>query len=89
MAFGDVGELIHVGGDGVSLVARMRGPLLKALAGRRRYYAVRVAALGPRGDVLVTVTGSKGRVPLLFGPGELQPGHISSVVRGALDRAAL
>lgn len=82
------GRLVQVGGEASALVDRMRGPLLKALAGRRRCYAVRVEALGPSGEVLVTIMGSKGRVPLLFGPGELQSGHISRVVRRALDRAA-
>ena len=80
--------LIHVGGERPALVDRMRVPLLEALSGRRGFYAVRVEALGPGGDVLVSITGSKGRVPLLFGPDELQAGHVSTVVRGALDRAA-
>jgi len=81
--------LIHVGGERAALVDRMRGPLLRALSGRRCFYAVRVEALGPGGDVLVSITGSKGSIPLLFGPDELQAGHVSSVVRGAVDRAAL
>jgi hypothetical protein len=66
----------------------MRAPLVKALSGRLCFYAVRVAELGPRGDVLISITGSKGSVPLVFGPDELQEGHVSTVVRGALDRAA-
>lgn len=82
-------DLVHVVGERATLVDRMRGPLLEALGGRRRFYAVRVEALGPGGDVLVSITASKGRVPLLFGPDELQDGHVSRVVRGALDRAAL
>lgn len=81
--------LVDVGGDAAALVDRMRGPLLRALSGRRARYAVRVAALGPRGDVLVTITAPTGRIPLLFGPGELRAAHISRVVRGAVDSAAL
>lgn len=81
--------LVHVAGDGAALVDRMREPLVKALSGRGSFYAVRVAALGPGGDVLVSITGSKGRVPLLFHSDELQAGHVSSVVRGALERTAL
>ena len=81
--------LVEVGGSGAALVARIRGPVLNALAGRRSFYAVWVEALGPRGEVLVSITGSSGRVPLLFGPHELQPRHVSSVVRRAVDRAAL
>lgn len=82
-------ELVHVGGDGAALVDRMRAPLLKALSGRGAFYAVRVNALGPGGAVLVSITASKGRIPLLFGPGELKAAHISQVVRAALDGAAL
>ena len=81
--------LVDVVGDGAALVDRMRGPLLRALSGRRAFYAVRVAALGPRGDVLVTITASTGRIPLLFGPDELQAAHISRVVRSAMASAAL
>jgi hypothetical protein len=81
--------LIDLGGSGAALVARMRRPVLKALAGRQCFYVVRVEALGPAGDVLVSITGSAGRVLLVFGPGELEPRHVSSVVRRAVDRAAL
>jgi len=81
--------MVHIAGDGAALVDLMRRPLLKALSGRQIFYSVRVAILGPKGDVLVSITGSKGSLPLLFGPDELQGAHISSVVRGALDRAAL
>jgi hypothetical protein len=81
--------LIDVRGDGAALVDRLRAPLLEALSGRGCVYTVRVAALGPGGDVLVSITASKGSVPLLFTRDELQPVHVSRVVRGALDRAAL
>lgn len=81
--------MVHIAGDGAALVDRLRRPLLKALSGRQSFYSVRVAILGPMGDVLVSITGSKGSVPLLFGPHDLQGAHISRVVRGALDRAAL
>jgi len=81
--------LIVVEGNGSTLVARMRGPLMRALAGRGSVYAVWVEALGPRGDVLVTITGSRGRIPLVFAPDELQPPHVARVVRGALDKAAI
>ena len=79
---------IEMGGNR-ALVSRMRAPLMTAMAGRLRYYAVRIEGVGPGGHVLVSITGSKGRLPLLFGPHELQAAHISRVVRGALDEAAL
>jgi hypothetical protein len=89
MARRAIRPLVDVGGNVATLVARMRRPLLRALSGRHGVYAVWIEALDPRGDVLVSITGSNGRVPLLFGPDELQPRHVSSVVRNALDRAAL
>jgi hypothetical protein len=59
------------------------------MMGKLAARAARVAMLGPKGDVLVSITGSKGSLPLLFGPDELQGAHISDAVRRALDRAAL
>ena len=79
---------IEMGGNG-ALVTRMRASLIAAMAGRDSYYAVRVEPVGPGGHVLVSITGSKGRLPLLFGPRELQAAHVSTVVRRALDEAAL
>jgi hypothetical protein len=85
---GGLGGRVQVGGE-VALVARLRAALMKAMAGRRAYYAVRVERVGPRGDVLVSITGSKGRLPILFAPRELQAAHIASVVESALDEASL
>lgn len=82
-------RLIQVGGESAALVARLREPLVQALSGRRTYYAVRVEAIGRIGEVLVSITGSKGRVPLLFRRDELESGHVSTVVRSAVDRFAL
>lgn len=79
-------ELIEVFGDSAALVDRLREPLLRALSPGRRCYAVRVDAIGPMGEVLVSITGSQGRIPLLFGREELEAGHVSRVVQGAVDR---
>jgi len=81
-------ELIEVFGDSAALVDRLRGPLRQALSGGRRCYAVRVDTVGPMGEVLVSITGSQGRIPLLFGREELEAGHVSSVVRGAVNSLA-
>jgi hypothetical protein len=78
-------KLIQVFGDSAALVDRLREPLLEALSRRRGCYAVRVDTVGPMGEVLVSITGSQGRIPLLFGREELEVGHVSSVVRGAVD----
>jgi hypothetical protein len=67
----------------------LREPLHRALDGRLRYYAVEIAAVGRVGEVLVSITGSKGRLPLLFGHEELEPGYVSSVVKHAVEKFAL
>lgn len=82
-------KLVEVGGESAALVNRLREPLVEALSGRRTYYAVRVETIGRIGEVLVRIVASKGRVPLLFRRDELEPGHVSAVVRSAVDRFAL
>jgi hypothetical protein len=82
-------KLVQVVGESAALVDRLREPLLQALSGRRCRYAVRVDTVGPMGEVLVSITGSQGRTPLLFGRGELEAGHVSRVVQGAVDKPAV
>jgi hypothetical protein len=74
--------------DNESLLASLREPLRLALAGHDVFYAVEIAAIGRVGEILVSVTGSKGRLPLLFGSEELEPGFVASVVRNAVDKYA-
>jgi hypothetical protein len=80
---------IAVTGESGALVERLRAPLLLALSGRRAFYAVRVDAIGPTGDVIVSVTGSKDRVPILFRREELEDAYVSRVVGSAVDRLAV
>jgi hypothetical protein len=80
--------LVQVAGDDTALVESLREPLLRALMGRKRRYAVRVAAVGPMGEVLVSITSSHGHVPLLFGRGELEAAYVSRVVGGAVEKNA-
>jgi hypothetical protein len=82
-------NLLQVRGDSEALIDLLKGPLDKALVGRRSFYDVRVEAVGRVGEVLVSITGSKGRLPLLFGKEELEPGYVSRVVQDAVDRFAL
>jgi len=81
-------KLIQVRGDNAALVDRLREPLRQALSGRERAYAVRVQAIGPMGEVIVSITGSQGHVPLLFGRRELESSHVTRVVEGAVARHA-
>jgi hypothetical protein len=81
-------KLIQVTGESGALVERLRAPLLLALSGRGAFYAVRVDAVGPMGEVIVSVTGSKGRVPILFRREQLEGAHVARVVGSAVDRLA-
>ena len=82
-------SLLRVRGDSEALVALLTEPLNKVLVGRRGFYDVRVEAVGRVGEVLVSITGSKGHLPLLFGQEDLEPGFVSRVVQDAVDRFAL
>jgi hypothetical protein len=82
-------KLVEVRGESAALVSRLREPLVQALSGRRTHYAVRVETIGRIGEVLVSIVGWKGRLPLLFRRDELEPGHVSTVVRSVVDRFAL
>ena len=82
-------SLLQVRGDSEALIDLLREPLNKALIGRQSCYDVRVEVVGRVGEVLVSITGSKGRLPLLFGQEELEPGYVSRVIQAAVDRFAL
>ncbi len=71
------------------LVERLREPLNRALQDRRTFYEVRVESVGRVGEVLVTITGLKGHLPLFFGVEELEPGFVSRVVRDTVSRFGL
>ena len=82
-------RLIRISGDTEAVVERLRQPLLDALAGRRRYYVVEVETVGRVGEILVRITASEGRLPLLFSTDEQEPGFVSRVVRDTVDRFGL
>jgi hypothetical protein len=77
---------VQVTGEDRPLVERLREPLHEALADRSRFYSIRVHGVGRRGEVLIGITGSGGHVPLLFARAELEPAHVSHVVREAVRR---
>lgn len=86
VASGFAATLIQVTGPSASLVDRLREPLQRALGDRRGLYSVRVDSVGRMGEVLVGISGSRGRVPLLFGEEDLEPGHVFQVVRDTVTR---
>ena len=82
-------KLIRVTGENPGLVDRLRDPLSLALSKRRRCYDVDVASVGRVGEVVVSITGSRGRLPLFFKADELDPGYVSRVVTDVLARYGL
>jgi hypothetical protein len=67
----------------------VRDPVCRALADRHRFYSVRVEAVGRVGEVLVTITGSRGRLPLILSPQDLEPGDVFRMVSDTVDKFGL
>lgn len=70
---------VFIAGEG-ALVEQIGHPVRVALAARGVVYHVRIEGVGRCGDVMVSITGEKGRLPLLFSRGELEPGYVVRVV---------
>jgi hypothetical protein len=82
-------RLVGVPSQSAVLVERVRSALVRALGERRGYYLVEIDAVGRVGEVLVSITGSHGRLPLLFRPEDLEPAYVCAVVMETLDRFGL
>jgi len=80
---------VQIDGENPLLVERLRDPLCRALGNRGTVYAVRIDTVGRVGEVLVSVNGSKGRLPLLFDEEELEPGYVFRVVSDTVSRFGL
>ena len=79
-------RLIEISGESETLVATLRPPLEAALSDKHRYYAVHVETVGRVGEVLVSISGSGGRLPLILGREDMEPGYVCRVVRDAVSR---
>jgi hypothetical protein len=79
-------ERIVIQGESPSIVERLAEPLHRALSRRATLYRVNIDAVGRVGEVVVAIEGSKGRLPLLFGKDELEPGYVFRVVDDAIRR---
>jgi hypothetical protein len=73
-------------GESTPLTERLRDPVRRALVDRRTCYAVEIEPRGRVGEIIIAITGSKGRLPLLFRQEELEPGYVFRVVRDAVTR---
>jgi hypothetical protein len=78
---------VEISGD--SALDCLRDPLCRALADRHRFYMVHVEALGRVGEVLITITGSRGRLPLILSPQDLEPGDVFRMVSDTVDKFGL
>jgi hypothetical protein len=89
MAHRDPLAEVDLSGDSTLVRYRLKAPLCRALEGRHRFYRVRVEALGQVGEVLVTITGSRGHLPLIFSPQDLDSGDVYRLVSDTVDRFGL
>ena len=78
-------RLVEIEGD-APLLERLRAPLSQALDGRGRYYHVQIDGVGRVGEVVVRISGAKGRLPLLFDSAFLEPAFVHHVVRSAIEK---
>jgi hypothetical protein len=79
-------QIVKIGGDDKSLVARLAEPLKRALSGRRSFYAVHIETVGRVGEVMVSIDGHSGRLPLLFRLEDMDTGYVCTVVKDAVRR---
>ena len=77
---------VLVEGQNALLVELLRDPLRRALGDRRSFYVVHVETISRVGEVLVSIRGTKGNLPLLLKEEELDPGYVAMVVRDAVNR---
>jgi hypothetical protein len=80
---------VRVGGETAWLVDQLQEPLRLALERRKRFYVVEIDAVGRVGEVLVSITSSRGRLPLLFARGDLEPGYVHRIVSDTVARFGL
>lgn len=82
-------QLVELSGEDPRLVDLLREPIRRALGDRRSCYSVHVESVGRVGEVLVSITGFRGHVPLFFGAEELEPGYVARVIRETVSRFGL
>ena len=81
-----VRRAVEIGGDDKGLVARLSEPLERALSGRKSVYSVHIETVGRVGEVMVSIDGSRGHLPLLFRPEDMDAGYVCSVVKDTVRR---
>ena len=82
-------RLVEFTGDNAHLLDLLREPISRALGDRRTRYHVQVESVGRVGEVVVTITGFKGRVPLFLGGEELEPGYVTRLINETISKYGL
>jgi hypothetical protein len=82
-------RFVEISSKTASLVEQLQEPLRRALESRNRFYLVEIDAVGCLGEVMVSISSSRGRLPLLFGREDLQPGYVHRVVSDTVVRFGL
>ena len=85
----DVPRFVRVRGQSSWLVDQLQEPLRQALESRNRFYFVDIQSVGRVGEVLVSITSSRGRLPLLFDREDLEPGYVHRIVTDTVARFGL
>jgi hypothetical protein len=88
-AYAGAPTFVRVGGETAWLVDQLQEPLRQALERRNRFYVVEIDAVGRVGEVMVSITSSRGRLPLLFARGDLEPGYVHRIVSDTVARFGL
>lgn len=79
-------RLLRITGQNQVLIDQLKDPLTRALGDRHSVYWVHVDTVGRVGQVLVSISGFRGRLPLFFQPEELEPGYVFRVVKDTVTR---
>jgi hypothetical protein len=83
------GRLVEIKGQNNVLVEQLKDPLSRALGECKNFYFVEIDTVGRVGQVLVSINGSRGRLPLLFQRDELEPGYVFRIVKDTVTRFGL
>jgi hypothetical protein len=78
-------RLVRISGDS-ALVERLEQPLHRALDDREHVYVVGVDAISPTGEILVSINGPRGCLPLLFRARDVDDGNVFQVVKDTVAR---
>jgi len=64
-------------------------PVRRALGSRHHAYRVHIEPRGRAGQVLLVISGSTTRVPLILSPQDLEPGDVFRLVSDTMERFGL